>query len=451
MERRYKKQKPEYPLTLEAHGYEKYILGTILYGAVQQSELDMAMKILRPDCFSEETYGLFLELRKRIVDGKDFTFTGVVSDKPKYKSVAAGCVGALTDATNPYSIVKAAMLLREFQMRRAVQYIATDIIERAHDGESDVFDIMYQAEHAIMDLYPTSIQGLVNVSDLLSEQIEHALKSSEEKEARFIPTGIMSLDNVIQGYEPGEFVVIGARPGMGKTGFAISQSMAWGLLGIPHGFFSIEMTKEQIIRRYMAQASGVSTETMAYKTLSDIELRQLKDAEPRMRDVLTMLSLDDNSAASVDYIRARAATMKSEKGIRAIIVDYLQKIQKPTGVNSREQEIAEISGGMARIAKDLEIVVICLAQLNRSVETRIEKRPQLSDLRDSGSIEQDAHKVGFLYRPEYYDIDTFEDGSPTEGRAEVIIAKNRDGGVGTARTSFDKKTTAFTSQIQGGW
>lgn len=435
------------------HPYEQMILSCFLQRGeyITPHQASAVFSILSENDFSANNRIVFNGIKKRVAQGESCDLVTLqVEDKDIYTNVIKNGLLA-SDACMPFDLSKKALVLREFSIGEELRLLLIDKLQQVERQGDSVFDVMHDISESVSDLYPNDIQGRVDVGTMLLNQIDIAFKPSEEKEKTFLPTGIMEVDSVIYGYDPGEFVVIGARPGMGKTGFSISQSLAWAQMEVPHVYFSLEMTSQQMINRYISQMTGVGSERLKKNTLTEEEKDKISHYNNALMRLNKFLVLDDKSNATPDYIRAKVKQYISETGAKAVIIDYLQRVSPSRSFDKREREVSEISGALSKVAKDFGITVVCLAQLSRGLEGRMEKRPGLSDLRESGAIEQDAHKVGFLYRPEYYNIDTFEDSTPTDGRAEVIWAKNRDGAIGVARVNFVKTTTAFTSSYGNIW
>lgn len=256
-----------------------------------------------------------------------------------------------------------------------------------------------------------------------------------------VPTGYNQLDEMLGGFQNSDLVILAARPSMGKTAFALSLARNVCLdAGVPVAVFSIEMAAIQLVVRLLSAEAKINAHDIRTGRISD-------DMLPKIAQNIGILSeaplyIDDSASLSVMELRAKCRRLKVEHNIGLIVVDYLQLLSGPRG-ESREREISVISRSLKQIAKELDVPVIALSQLNRSVESRSDKRPMLSDLRESGSIEQDADVVMFIHRPEHYDITTFDDGTPTNGVAEIIIGKQRNGPVGSVKLHFVKNYARF--------
>jgi replicative DNA helicase len=257
-----------------------------------------------------------------------------------------------------------------------------------------------------------------------------------------VPTGFYELDEILGGFQKSDLIIIAARPSMGKTALALTLARNAAVdHDVPVGIFSLEMSTMQLIIRLLCAEGKLDAHLVRTGKLPNEEGVKLSKNAHRL--IEAPLYVDDSPAQTVLEIRAKARRLKVEKNVGMIIIDYLQLMQGPANSESREREISHISRSLKSLAKELNIPVIALAQLNRAVETRTDKRPQLSDLRESGSIEQDADVVMFLNRPEIYKIESFPDGSPTENVAELIIGKQRNGPTGEIRLAFMKKYARF--------
>jgi replicative DNA helicase len=247
-----------------------------------------------------------------------------------------------------------------------------------------------------------------------------------------VPSGYDCVRDCIKTYGNSDLIVIAARPGMGKTAYAVGEAIEMAKMGIPVLFFSLEMSKQQIVARMLSYLTEIDVDTILKATYDDSERRVIDKAMDVLRDLKILV---DDSSPSPVQIASKARRAKIQHKIGAVVVDYLQIIPHHEKNRSRNDEISYISGSLKRLAKHLDVPVMVLSQLSRDVEKRGDKRPMLSDLRDGGSIEQDADMVCFLYRPSYYG-ETKSDGSSYDGEAEVIIAKHRNGSTGNVQIGF---------------
>jgi len=275
------------------------------------------------------------------------------------------------------------------------------------------------------------------------DALEYIEAIHSQKDRKFsVPTGFYELDELLGGFQKSDLIIVAARPSMGKTAFALTLARNAAIdHGVPIGIFSLEMATMQLIIRMLCAEGRLNAHLVRTGKLPSEEGVKLSKNAHKL--INAPLYVDDSPSQTVLEIRAKARRLKAEKNVGMIIIDYLQLMQGPPKAESREREISHISRSLKALAKELNIPVIALAQLNRAVEARTDKRPQLSDLRESGSIEQDADVVIFLNRPEYYGIDKDENGESNEGVAEIIIGKQRNGPTGTVKLAFIKEYARF--------
>jgi replicative DNA helicase len=334
------------------------------------------------------------------------------------------------------------IILQKFIQRSLIK-VSSEIIEDSYDETTDVFDLLDKAESKLYEITQGNIKRSSETAQSLVIQAKQRIEEIANKEGLSgIPTGFHKLDQVTSGWQPSDLVIIAARPGMGKTAFVISMARNMAIqFHQPVAIFSLEMSSVQLITRLISSETGLSSEKLRTGKLEKHEWEQLsvkvKDLEK------APLFIDDTPSLSIFDLRAKARRLSSQHGVRLIIVDYLQLMtagNSSKGGGNREQEISTISRNLKALAKELSVPVIALSQLSRAVETRgSSKRPLLSDLRESGAIEQDADIVSFIYRPEYYKIEEWDDEeqSPTQGQAEFIIAKHRNGSLENIRLKFE--------------
>ncbi|MGB5498588.1 MAG: replicative DNA helicase, partial [Maribacter sp.] len=334
----------------------------------------------------------------------------------------------------------ARIILQKFIQRSLIK-ISNEIIEDAYDEGTDVFDLLDGAESKLYDVTQGNLKRSAETAQNLVIQAKKRIEEIANKEGLSgIPSGFDKLDKLTSGWQPSDLVIVAARPGMGKT--ALTLSMARNIAvnsNIPVAFFSLEMSSVQLITRLISSETGLSSEKLRTGRLEKHEWEQLNVKVKTLEKA--PLFIDDSPSLSIFDLRAKARRLASQHGIKMVIIDYLQLMTaggSQKGGN-REQEISMISRNLKALAKELNVPVIALSQLSRAVETRGgSKRPILSDLRESGAIEQDADIVSFIYRPEYYKIDEWDDEerTPTQGQAEFIVAKHRNGGLDSIRLKF---------------
>ena len=343
------------------------------------------------------------------------------------------------------NVEKYAQIVKEQYYLRKLITVSQDIIDQASAGGADASQLLENAEQQIYDIR----QGkTANGPEQLAKVIENVYEKFKEltgenkEQYKGIPTGFGLLDKYTTGLNRSDFILIGARPAMGKTSFALNlaQNVAIGAKK-KCVFFSLEMTKEQLAERLLASMSGVSSQKFRTGEMSDDEWIRVGNIAGQLNDV--QLYLDDTSAITVPEIKSRVRRLNN---VDCVMIDYLGLISSATRKENRVQEVSEITRQLKMMAKDLNVPVICCAQLSRGTEGRGKShRPQLSDLRESGSIEQDADIVMFLYSEDYYrgEVDADKQDEIDDSLTELIVAKNRHGAVGTIELSFDKEFTRF--------
>ncbi len=340
-----------------------------------------------------------------------------------------------------------AKIVEEQYFLRTLIITSQEIIEQATGGGADANMLLDSAEQKIYDIRQgRDVTGPRKVSDVIINGVYdrlYKLTGEEKDQFKAIPSGFGMLDKYITGLNKSDFILVGARPAMGKTSFALNLAQNVTMLAKKKCiFFSLEMTKEQLAERLLAAHAGVPSNKLRTGELTDDEWIRLGNATGDYEDV--ELYLDDTSSITVPEIKSRVRRLKN---VDIIIIDYLGLIQSATHKENRVQEVSEITRNLKMLAKDLNIPVICCAQLSRGTEGRGKShKPQLSDLRESGSIEQDADIVMFLYREDYYrnEVDEDKQDEVDANLTELIVAKNRHGATGTIEMTFDKEFTRFS-------
>ncbi|MCG1037628.1 replicative DNA helicase [Polaribacter sargassicola] len=346
----------------------------------------------------------------------------------------------------------ARIILQKYIQRKLIS-ISSEIIENAYDEATDVFDLLDDAE---AKLFEVTQGNLKKSSEDAGSLVKQALKKIQEignKEGMSgLATGFTKLDALTSGWQPSDLVIIAARPGMGKTAFVISMAKNMAI-DFNHGvaIFSLEMSSVQLITRMISSETGLTSEKLRKGNLEPHEWEQLNVKVKRLSDA--PIFIDDTPSLSVFDLRAKARRLVSQHDVKILVIDYLQLMTAggKAGGN-REQEISMISRNLKALAKELSVPVIALSQLSRAVETRGgSKRPLLSDLRESGAIEQDADIVSFIFRPEYYGMTEWDDDdhSPCEGQGEFIVAKHRNGGLDNIRLKFTGHLAKFSDLEEG--
>jgi len=342
----------------------------------------------------------------------------------------------------------ARIILQKYIQRRLIS-ISNEIIEHSYDETVDVFNLLDEAE---TKLFEVTQGNLKKSSETAQNLVTQALKKIEEIAGQEgmsgIASGFSKLDNLTSGWQPSDLIILAARPGMGKTAFVLSMAKNIAItFNKPVALFSLEMSSVQLITRMISSETGLNSSKLRKGNLQDHEWEQLN---VKVKDLAKApIYIDDTPQLSIFELRAKARRLVSQHDVKIVIVDYLQLMTAGTNVKSgnREQEISTISRNLKALAKELNIPVVALSQLSRAVETRGgSKRPLLSDLRESGAIEQDADIVSFIYRPEYYGLTEWDDEerTPCEGQAEFIVAKHRNGGLDNIRLKFEGSLAQFS-------
>ena len=345
----------------------------------------------------------------------------------------------------------AKIIAQKYIARRIIRY-AADIEEQAFDESIDVMDLMQDAEGKLFEISQTQLKREVMqidpVLNLALEQIQSAKNS--ESGISGLPTGYNDLDRMTSGWQNSDLVIIAARPAMGKTALVLSMAKNMAIdFAIPVAVFSLEMANVQLVKRLISNIAEVDGDKITSGRLTDEELDRINQ---RLRSAYSApLYLDETPSLSITEMRTKARRLVREKGVKLIIIDYLQLMTAGGArFGSREQEVSTISRSLKALAKELNIPIIALSQLNRGNESREDKRPMLSDLRESGAIEQDADIVCFIHRPEYYTKATEDaNGNDIRGLAELIVAKHRNGSVGDVKLTFRGRYARFENREDG--
>ncbi len=432
----------------QALDIEEAVLGAIM---VEPGADIPALQNLKPDSFYKEAHQKIfkaisklseehkeidqLTVTQQLAANKDLEFVGGA----KYVNSLAANVGSAAHLDIHTKI------LAEKYIKRKLISIAGKIQQKSYDAGADIDELFEFSQKEIFDLAFENVSSKVKpMQVVLKETLDH-IEELNKRETNFsgIPSGFTSLDRITSGWQPSDLVIIAARPSMGKTAFVLSMARNMAVdHNIPVAFFSLEMSSQQLATRLIISETGINSEKIRVGNLSKNEWRVLESKSTPLSDA--PVYIDDTAAISLTELRAKCRNLKMQYGIKLIVIDYLQLMTGPTTSNTnREQEVSQISRGLKAIAKELEVPVIALSQLNRAVESRTGKRPQLSDLRESGAIEQDADIVIFIHRPEKYGIEEIE-GTPTNGLAEIIIAKHRNGAVTNINLKFTDYLAKFS-------
>ncbi len=423
---------------------EQCVLGSIL---IEDGALLKVIEILNPDDFYKESHGIIYSTMVDLFEKNEpqdlITVHNELAKNGKLEAAGGALYLAELTETVPVAsnIDYYARIVRDKAVLRRLIQKSSDIATMCYEEAGDIDDILESAESAIFELSQSKIKQAFNpLKDVLKTSIRRVEELYEKKELiTGIPSGFGDLDKLTAGFQPSDLIIIAGRPSMGKTAFALNIAQYAAVeRAVPSAIFSLEMSKEQLALRMLCSEAMVDAHKVRTGFLG-------KEDWPRLINAAGSLSqapifIDDTPALSVLEMRAKARRLKSDQDIGLIIVDYLQLMQGRAGTERREQEISEISRSLKAMAKELDVPVLALSQLNRKVEDRPNKRPQMSDLRESGAIEQDTDVIMFIYRDEVYNR---SEENPKRGKAEIIIAKQRNGPTGTVLLAFVGKYSSF--------
>lgn len=431
----------------QAKDLEEAVLGALM---LEKNALTAVVEFLRPEHFYVDAHKTIYEAIIDLFKASDpVDMRTVVAQLRKMGKLefvgGAFIIAELTSkVSSSANIEYHARIIIEHAIKRNLIEIATEVQKNAYEDTSDVFELLDKAEQSIFQISDSNLRkNYDSMKSLMFQATQEIQEKRNHKDGLTgIPSGFSRLDRVTSGWQKSELTIIAARPGMGKTAFVVSALRNAAVdFNIPVAIFSLEMASLQLVNRLISAEAELDSEKIKKGNLVDFEWQQLVHKTNRLSSA--PIFIDDTAALSILELRAKCRRLKAEHNIQMVVVDYLQLMKGDAGGN-REQEIASISRALKGIAKELNVPVLALSQLSRGVETRGgDKRPQLSDLRESGSIEQDADIVMFLYRPEYYKITVDEEGQPTQGMAEVIIAKHRNGSLDNVKLKFIGKYTKF--------
>ena len=342
------------------------------------------------------------------------------------------------------NIATYARLVREKAVMRSLISVSNEISERCYDGQEDIETFLDEAERLIFDVSEQRVRpAFTKVGDMIMDTIKTVEQLYERKElVTGVPTGFLDLDRMTAGLQPADLIIIGARPSMGKTSFALNIAQHVALHHqVAVGVYSLEMSRDQLVLRMLCSEARVDLSKVRTGYLGERDFPRLALAAGRLAEA--PIFIDDTPAHNVLEMRAKSRRLKREANVGLIVVDYLQLMRGLTAEENRNQELSEISRSLKALAKELNVPIVALSQLNRQVEQRADKRPVMSDIRESGSIEQDADVIMFIYRDEMYKVD-----SQDEGVAEVLISKQRNGPTGTVRLAFRREYTRFENLVE---
>lgn len=429
------------PQAVEA---EESVLGGIL---LDNDAINVALELIRPEDFYRATHRSIFEAMASLSDRREPIDVITLSQQLR----AAGSledIGGIEALSRMAALVPSAAnvgyyarLVKETALKRRVIHEATEIITEAFKESKGVEDFLDSVEQRIFAVSEYRVApAFYKVGEVVKDAIKHVENLYDKKQlVTGVSTGFERLDFMTAGFQPGDLIIVAARPSMGKTSLALGIAQHAAIVdGKGVAVFSLEMSKEQLVLRMLCSEGGVDSSKVRTGHLGERDFPRLVEAASRIAEAPVFI--DDTPAVTVTECRAKARRLHREHKLSLIVVDYLQLMRSPAYSNSREQEISDISRSLKALAKELHVPVVALSQLNRSVESRTDRRPIMSDLRESGAIEQDADVIGFIYRDEVYNKETEE-----KGIAEFIIAKQRNGPTGTVKLHFASEITRFYS------
>ncbi len=436
----------------QALDLEEAVLGAMM---LEKDAVNDAIDILSPESFYKEIHQKIYSAIKDLFNNSEpidlLTVTEALRKSGDLEFVGgAYYVASLTNkVASAANIEYHARIISQKYIQRELIKISSETIKMAYEDTTDVFDLLDKAES---DLFKVSEGNIRKNFDTMSALLHQAVKkieelSQQEEGMSGIPSGFAALDRVTAGFQRSDMIVIAARPGMGKTAFVLSLARNCAVeFKKPVAVFSLEMSSLQLVNRLIASETELDASKLRQGKLAPHEWEQLHAKLNRLSEA--PIFIDDTPALTIFELRAKARRLKAQHNVDLIIIDYLQLMSGGSdGKGNREQEISAISRSIKSIAKELNVPIIALSQLSRQVETRGgNKRPQLSDLRESGAIEQDADMVAFIYRPEYYGLAEDDKGNSTAGLAEIIIAKHRNGALEDVRLKFISHLAKFEDE-----
>jgi replicative DNA helicase len=429
------------PQNLEA---EQSILGSIL---LENSAINSVLEVLTKNDFYNEAhrkiFQVIIELSEKNEPVDLITLSNALRDKNLLDAAGgtAYLASLVDNVPSAANVANYARIVKEKAILRGLIGSATDIITSCYETGSDVDQVLDKAEHSIFEISENKVRPSFYP---IREIVKDSFRSIEDLYARKelitgVPTGFEKVDDLTSGLQKSDLIIIAGRPSMGKTAFALNIAQFASMEGqTPVAIFSLEMSKEQLAFRLLSSEAKVDSQRLRKGFLGETDWPKLTTAAGRLSEA--PLFIDDTPAISVLEMKAKSRRLKADQGLGLIVVDYIQLMRGGSYRDSREQEISEISRSLKALAKELKVPVIALSQLNRKVEDRTNRRPQMADLRESGAIEQDADVIAFIYRDEVYNK---SEDNPEKGTAEIIIGKQRNGPTGIVKLAFLEKFTSF--------
>ncbi|WP_418644911.1 replicative DNA helicase [Tenacibaculum insulae] len=434
---------------------EEAVLGAMM---IDKKGIDEIIDILSPEAFYDKRHQeIYAAIYTLFQNSEPIDLLSVSNQLKKNGKldVAGGdffLIGLTQKVASSAHIEFHSRIILEKYIQRKLITISSEIIENAYNETVDVFDLLDDAEGKLFEVTQGNLKkGAERADSLVQQSITKIQEISGKEGMSGLATGFTKLDALTSGWQPSDLIIIAARPGMGKTAFVISMAKNMAIdFNHAVAVFSLEMSSVQLITRMISSETGLTSEKLRKGNLEPHEWEQLNVKVKKLSDA--PIFIDDTPALSIFDLRAKARRLVSQHNVRILIIDYLQLMTAGGSGGNREQEISTISRNLKALAKELSVPVIALSQLSRAVETRGgSKRPLLSDLRESGAIEQDADIVSFIFRPEYYGMTEWDDDdhSPCEGQGEFIVAKHRNGGLDNIRLKFTGHLAKFSDLEEG--
>ncbi|MBO4573853.1 MAG: replicative DNA helicase [Bacteroidales bacterium] len=426
----------------QAVDLEEVVLGALM---LEKEAVNAVIDILSPEVFYKEAHQIIFEAIKDLFTKSEpidiLTVTNHLKSTGDLEAVGGPYyISQLTNRVVSSANIEyhSRIILQKYIQRRLIQ-ISSETIKDAYEDSADVFDLLDSAENKLFQISENNLRrNYDQMPDLVKLAIDDIEKAKNAGSTlRGVPSGYTALDRITQGWQKSDLIILAARPSMGKTAFALNMARNAAVdFNKPIAFFSLEMSSVQLVTRLISSETSLTADKLRTGQLAEYEWQQLNTKVSPL--INAKLFIDDTPQLSVFDLRAKCRRLKQQHDIQMVFIDYLQLMTAKTEKNgNREQEISNISRSLKSLAKELNIPVLALSQLSRSVETRPgSKKPILSDLRESGAIEQDADMVIFIYRPEYYGLSEDEDHSSTKGKAVINIAKHRNGKLGDVELRF---------------
>ena len=434
----------------QAKELEEVVLGAMM---VEKSAVNAVIDVLQPESFYVEAYGEVFRAIQTLFNNSEpidlLTVTEQLRKDGKLDMLGGSHrVASLTSRVASSANVEFhARIIAQKHIQRELIRVSNAIIEKAYDETSDVFDLLDEAESKLFEVAEGNIRKSYESMSTVMRQALDDIEAARNNEdgVSGVPSGFHDLDKITGGWQRSDRIVLAARPGMGKTAFVLSMARNMAVdHDIPVAVFSLEMSAVQLVQRLISSETEINSDKFRKGNLEEHEYQQLHSRCGKLSKA--PLFIDDTPGLNIFELRAKCRRLKAQHGIDMVIIDYLQLMSAGSDKGNREQEISSISRSIKGIAKELDVPIIALSQLSRNVETRGgDKRPLLSDLRESGAIEQDADIVAFIYRAEYYGITEHPDGIDTAGLGELILAKHRHGALDTIKMKFVKNLAKFAN------